>query len=26
MFNQQLEFTVAGLTLELVYVPSETND
>jgi alkyl sulfatase BDS1-like metallo-beta-lactamase superfamily hydrolase len=26
MFNQQMELTVAGLTLELVYVPSETND
>jgi len=26
MFNQQIEFTVAGVTLELVYVPSETND
>ncbi|PYQ29946.1 MAG: hypothetical protein DMF56_09475 [Acidobacteria bacterium] len=26
MFNQQMEFNVAGLTLQLVYVPSETND
>jgi alkyl sulfatase BDS1-like metallo-beta-lactamase superfamily hydrolase len=26
MFNQQLEVTVAGMTLELIYVPSETND
>ena len=26
MFDQQLEFKVAGMTLELVYVPSETND
>ena len=26
MFNQQMELTGAGVTLELVYVPSETND
>lgn len=26
MFNQKMEFTVAGMTLDLVYVPSETND
>lgn len=26
LFNQRLEFTAAGITMELVYVPSETND
>jgi alkyl sulfatase BDS1-like metallo-beta-lactamase superfamily hydrolase len=26
MFNQNLQFTVAGMVLQLVYVPSETND